>query len=326
MANSYSTQDLIKDVLVNCGERTDGTSPYHSLALKFINDVYKALLSGPTVFDAEIGDVWSWARITRTLTVLGSYNVGTVAVTAGSAVATFSVAPTISLQGYDINFTNINSLTWYNISQHTAGATTFTLNSVYSEDTAGSALAFMAAPLVNDLGPGVLRVLEAFRIYKDRVLDYGEKAEDQGHVYGISTQDFWRSWPLRYLVNDIPGKFTTISTSESSWLVRFNKYVTNPLKVDYDIIPIPTELTDQSNNIPLVPYAYRTILSHGAAYFLNVVKTQQTKAENYFKVTAAEIKAMHLAEEKYNKLVAIRYGQLTPRLDDSSIPWYILRP
>lgn len=323
MANAYSTQDLIKGVLIFCGERTDGTSPYHQLALKFINNVYKGLLGGPTEFSPDIGDAWSWARVSANLQIPAFYSQSSVTLTQGSTSGTFAVAPTISLQGYDFHVTG--QPTWYSISSHIAGATSFTLDGNYVE-ASGSSLSYVAAPLVRDLGAGILRLVEPFRIYTDRVLDYNENSNDMSRIYGLSVLDFWKRFPLREIQNDVPSKFTTIFRSESQWQVRFNKYVTNPLRFDYDYIAIPDGLTDDSNSIPLLPFEWRDILECGASYYLNVVKNQQQRADNFFKITAAKITAMHLAEEKYNKLVSVRYGQLTPRLDDVAIPvWLIQR-
>jgi hypothetical protein len=321
MANSYSTQDLVKGVLILCGERTDGTSPYHALALKFINDVYKELLAGPTIFAPEIGDAWSWARVTSAIK-LPAYQSGSCTLTSGSASGTFSVAPSISLAGYDFHTTGFP--TWYTISAHTAGQTSFTLDAAYI-DTTGS-VSYVAAPLVQDLGGGILRLVEPFRIYTDRVLDYNESSSDMSRIYGMSLLEFWRRFPLREIQNDVPSKFTTTSRSEDSWKVRFNKYVSNPIRIDWDYIQIPSELTDSSTSIPLVPFENRSLLEVGAAYYLNVVKNQTQRAETFFKLATVKIQAMHMAEEKAMKLLSTRYAQLTPRLDDTAIPvWLIQR-
>lgn len=322
MANAYSTQDIVKGVLINCGERTDGTSPYHQLALKFVNNTYKNLLAGTSEFAPEIGDAWSWARTTSTIIIPGVYTQSTVTLTNGVATGTFAVAPTISLEGYDFHVND--QVTWYTISSHVAGQTSFTLDAEYLEAT-GSGLNYRAAPLVRNLGDGILRLVEPFRIYSDRVLDYNENSNDMSRIYGLSILDFWKRFPMREIQNDVPSKFTTISRSEDEWMVRFNKYVTNPLRVDYDWIAIPDGLTDDSTSIPDVPFESRDILEFGASYYLNSVKSQPAKAETYFKLTATKIQAMHMAEEKYSKLVSVRYGQLTPRLDDSAIPYWLIQ-
>lgn len=322
MANNYSTQDLVKRTLVACGERTDGTSNYHNLALNFVNDVYKNILSGANEFAPELGDAWTWARQTASLILPGYYGTGSVNMVLNSINATFTSTPTTSLAGYHLKCTNID--TWYQIVTHTAGAAAFTIDAPWVD--ASGAFPFVAPKLVVDLGSGILRLVEPFRIYSDRVLEYHENSNDMSRIYALSVLDFWKKFPLRQIINDIPSVFMTLTRSESSWKIQFNKYVTNQIRVDYDYIAIPTELTDSSTSIPLVPFEYRDFLWTGAAFYLSQTQNNDAKAQEFYKLTAAKIQAMHLAEEKYLKLGSVGFAQLTPRLDDTAIPvWLIQR-
>ncbi len=328
MANNYSTKDLIQGVLTHCGERTDGTSPFHSLALKYINNVYKNLISGANEFAPEIGDAWTWARVTNSFVQPGYYSTGGADIVNGVATGAFTVAPAISLVGYNLEFLNTNvddNRTWYEIKEHNAGEVAFTLDAEVVNPT-GTNQPFRACPLIKDLGPGILRLVEPFRIYVNRVLDYGERSADQGRIYGVNVLEFWKSWPLRELQNNVPSKFTTIFRSESEWIVRFNKYVTNPIKIDWDCIMIPEELVDSTTSIPIVPFEYRDILVAGASSYLLMDKSQTEKSAKFFALTQAKIQAMHLGEEKQSKLLGVIFGQMIPRLDDTAIPWYINHP
>ena len=323
MANNYSTRDILKGVLVNCGERFDGTSPYNQLALKYINNVYKNLLSGANEFAPELGDAWSWARQTSSLVLPGYYNTGSVNMVLNSNAGTFTNPPSISLQGYHLKCTTPID-TWYIITQHTASSSSFTIDCPWVD--ASGAYAFVAPKLIYDLGAGILRLVEPFRIYSDRVLEYNENSNDMSRIYALSILDFWKKYPLRQIVNDIPSVFMTLTRSESSWKVQFNKYVTNQIKIDYDWIAIPSELTDASDSIPLVPFEYRDLLETGAAFYLSQTQNNDARADRFFKLTQAKIQAMHLAEEKYLKLGSVGFAKLVPRRDDTAIPvWLIQR-
>lgn len=329
MANNYSTQDLIKGVLTACGERTDGTSPYQQSALKYINNVYKNLLAGPSEFSPEIGDAWTWATTHGSFVMQGYYNQGGVNVTQYSADGSFTEVPQfnnedISLEGYFLHVGDENDHTWYEIVQHTIGMTAFTLDVEFLADTASNG-SFKAVPLTYDLGEGILRLVEPLRIFQNRLLDYGESVKDQGQIYGINALEFWKAWPMRFVKNQIPTKFTTISNSESDWIIRFNNYASKPFKVDWSWIPIPDELVDSSSSVPIVPFAFRDILVTGPAFYILMDKSQSDKAQKYFSLTQAKITAMHLSEEKMSKLLGVRFGQMTPRLDDNQvIPWYFV--
>lgn len=323
MANNYSTSDIVKDVLVNCGERFDGTSPYQQLALKFVNNVYKNLLSGANEFAPEIGDAWTWARTTNSIVLPGYYNTGSVNMTLNSPAGTFTNPPTISLAGYHLKCTTPID-TWYIIKTHTANSANFTVDCPWVDAT--GTYGFTAPKLIFDLGPGILRLVEPFRIYSDRVLEYLENSNDMSRIYSLSVLNFWKKYPLRQIQNDIPSVFMTLTRSESSWHVQFNKYVTNQIKIDYDSIAIPAELTFTTDSIPLVPFEYRDILSTGASFYLSDTKNNTAKSDRFFKLTQAKVQAMHLAEEKYLKLGSVGFAQLVPRRDDTAIPvWLIQR-
>lgn len=321
MANSYSTQDCVKGALQRAGERTDGSSVYHQLALKYVNQVYKDVIKGNSIFAPDTRDAWSWARQTSSLIVPGYYNSDSVSLTNNSSVGTFSVAPTLSLQGYF--FRVIDRPTFYRISSHTASSTSFTLDSVYVEAT-GTALPYVAMPLICDLGGSIQRLVEPMRIYLNRVLELGENATDMGRIYGLDPLEFWKDYPLQLVQNDTPSKFTVISRGESSWKVQFNKYTTNPMRVDYDFIAIPSDLIDASDSIPLVPRDDRDLLEVGAAFYLWTDKKSKEDAATNFQATQAKILALRENERSSQKFAGKNYGQLIARRDDTAIPYWVI--
>lgn len=325
MANAYSTADLVKGTLQRCGELTDGTSPLHQLALKFVNRAYSDILKGNSVFAPEVREVWTWARQTATLVILANYNSGSVTFTTGSTAGTFSVAPTVSLVGYNlqiVNQPNSQMVSWYKIATHTASSTAFTLDFQYVE--ASGTYSFNAIPLTVDLGRGVLRLAEPLRQYNTRILELGELPADMGRIYFVEYNKFWEKYPLELLLNDIPSRFTVESSSDTSYVLRFNKWPSNPMRVDYDYISTQPLLVDASTSVPLVPFEDRDVLEIMASYYLFLDKKQPMDADNSLKLAAQRILAMKLASQGQQKLGKI-FGELIPRLDDTAVPYWLIQ-
>jgi hypothetical protein len=324
MANSYSSQDLVKGILQRCGERTDGQSPYHGLALKYLNRAYSDLLKGNSLFAPENREVWSWARQTSSF-LLPAFQTGTAVLTNGSINATFQVAPTISLAGYNFQITNPTNeqmQSWYTIASHTANSTAFTLDFPYVETSATQS--FNACPLTVTIPLGILRLADPLRQYNTRVLEFGELPQDMGRIYYIEYNKFWEMYPLELVLNDIPSKFTIQNYSETTMVLRFNKYVSNNIRIDFDYISTQPLLVDSSTSIPLVPFEDRDVLEMMASYFLMTDKKQPTDAQNYFTMSGQKINAMKMANQGQQKLGKM-FGQITPRLDDTAIPYWLIQ-
>jgi hypothetical protein len=324
MANSYSTSDVIKGTLQRCGERTDGTSPYHGLALKHVNRAYSDILKGNSVFAPEIRECWSWARQTGSF-LLPANITNTATLTQGSINATFGTAPPISVKGYQFVVTNPSSaqfMSYYTIASHTASSTAFTLDFQYVEPSGTNSCNII--PLTVDLGRGILRMADPLRQYNSRVLEFGELPQDMGRIYYMDINKFWELWPLELLLNDIPSKFTVQSTSDTSYVLRFNKYVSTQIRVDYDYISTQPLLVDASTSVPLVPFEDRDVLELMASYYLWLDKKQPTDAQNYLQLATQKISAMKMQIQGQQKLGKM-FGQLVPRLDDTAIPYWLIQ-
>lgn len=325
MANSYSTADLLKGTLQRVGERTDGSSPYEALALKYLNRVYSDLLKGNSIFAPEVRECWVWARQTSSFKILPNYNTGSVTLTQDSTSGTFSVAPTISLAGYNfvvIGQTNGHTTSYYTISTHTASSTSFTLDFAFVE-TSGT-YAYNAMPLTVTLPLGILRLADPIRQYNTRILEFGEGPEDMGRIYYVDVNKFWEKYPLQLLINDIPSRFTIIATTDSSVTLRFNKYVSYAIRADFDYISTQALLTNDSTSVPLVPYENRDVLEVMAAFYLFTDKKQPADAEAAMKMAMTMITSMKLTNQGQQKL-GKTFGQLIPRMDDTAIPYWLVQ-
>ena len=148
MSFQKSTLDLKNEVLEICGELTDGTSPYNDRAVTYLNKVYQGVLAGGNEFGIEVAEPWVWAQSKRPILLsLVPKQIGSATLVQDSNLGTFSVAPTMSLQG---RYFKVESRAdFYRIANHTANSTSFTLDQPYLQD--GGTLNFRAFKLDYDV-------------------------------------------------------------------------------------------------------------------------------------------------------------------------------
>ena len=320
MANAYHTADLLKLTLHKSGEQVDGSSKLHGLALSYINQVYHSILSGSNEFDVDIGEPWVWAREDnpRSLVLEPAYEDGFISIAEDATTGTFSIPPAFSAVGRFLKV--INDPTYYQIRAHTAAAASFTIDQNFVEESAVNS-AYKVIRTQYDLGSGIERLVEPFRIYRQgsggqnfgvgRVLV--EDNEDK--IFGIDLNAFRKHYPKSWLYQGIPTRFTTLKRSQDSWVVEFNAYVSKKTKVDLDVIAIQQDLIDSTESIPLIPREQRLVLAYGAAHFVNFDKEEMEKANHFFNLTRAKLKSMVEAEDRDETLTGKNKGKLLPRQD-----------
>jgi len=135
MANFRTSQDIKKEVLARAGELTDGTSDFDARVMEHLNNAYHSLISGGNEFGPDVDEQWIWARSKRpaVLTLLPAVEDGTVTLTKGSTVGTFSSAPTDSQEGRYLKIEARDE--YFRIRTHAAGGTAFEIDQEYTEDT-----------------------------------------------------------------------------------------------------------------------------------------------------------------------------------------------
>ena len=316
MGNAYSTSDLLKGALQFAGENTDGSSSYHSLALKYMNHVYLAVLEGSNEWGLDLSEPWSWARCENPLTLILKpvYDTGTVTMVNGATSGhSFSASVAQSQAG---RWLKVNDrATFYRIATHTAGATAFTTDGVYVEES-GSGLSYKSIPIVYDLGAGILRLVEPMRHYEtDGTSLSNVSTQDSGKILGLELNKFRQEFPLWDIQEGVPTRFATKRKNDDSWSVEFNRYPAAEMKVDVDVIDIPEGLIDSTDSIPLIPRGFRALLESGAAHFLCIDKEDGEKATYYFNLTKMKIAAMQKANRKELTHAGSGKGQLFPRQD-----------
>lgn len=146
--------------LTNAGETTNGNSPYEADLLNKLNRAHFTLCAGGTIAlgkdqTIEIDETWTWSRARRPLVLelQPKYNTGSVTLTLGSEVGTFSAAPSYSVAGWYLRISGREGI--FRIASHTAAATAFELDGAYSLASA-SGLTFEVFKLDYDLVPSFI--------------------------------------------------------------------------------------------------------------------------------------------------------------------------
>lgn len=313
MATSENGFDLLRGALRRAGEVVDGTSKYHETALRYMNNVYRDVLSGGTVFDVDVGEPWAWARAVTpgNFTLLVPYETGTVSLTNGSTSGSFSNAPAASLGSFNDRFLKVlGHNEYYRITAHTAGATSFTLDASYL-GTTGTTLSFKCHKLIYDLGANILRLVEPFRIY-----DFADYREDDPIIFGIELNRFRVEFPLARLQSGIPERFSILYQSDTVFKVQVSRSVQiNSIKVDFDYVPVPTDIIESISSIPIIPRDKRVVLEYATAHHVLMDK-EDSKADYYLNLTRSTLRSMLEASHKVYQNTSKRRGQIIPRLDE----------
>lgn len=240
--NETNVSEIKKRALFRVGELTDGTSPYDSKALEYINQIYRAILAGGNEFELELGSPWTWARSQRpaTLVLKPKFDTGTVSVVNGSTTITFSPAPTISLQGQW--FKVIGRPELFRINSHTASVATATIDTAYTDDT-GSGLAFDVYFLEYDLPVKVERIIAPMVVHRQQQFT----APKDGLIYQVDLTNMNENWPMKQLPEEIPQQYAVLSKDHDGDIrIRLNAQAGSETRVSFDYIPVYSELVELS--------------------------------------------------------------------------------
>jgi hypothetical protein len=254
MANYQYTSDLIADALFRAGEPIDGSSDYAEVALDYANRGYFGLIGGGGEIDPSVNEKWWWLRASSSLTMQAPISTGTVEVTQDSTAITFSDAPAVSVAGWHFRVSGI--LPVYKIAAHTAGATTATLDSVYT-DTTDSAAVYKLMKLEYSLAADLGELISPMRTPVSN--------EDGYRITGVDTLDAMLSnFPLQSVQQGAPSRFAI--TGDST--VQFNRYYSGLLRIEYDYSLIPDPLANTAAEEPVIPQRFRKILADVMTYFI----------------------------------------------------------
>lgn len=310
--------DLRKQALTKAGEVETQQSKYWDKMLEYIQQSYLDILSGSNKFNLDFSRGWDWARETSPIhvTLKAPVTDGSATLTVGSLNGTFSVAPTISVEGWYLYIEGVSEI--YRIAGHGANSTSFVIDSEYI-GTSGS-YPFKAIKLVYDLGPDILRLVEPFTSYKMPAYGNGEH-----QIYSLGMKRFKSEYPLRMIRQGMPAYFSTLSVKDEYYDIIFNGYVGTDTKLDIDYIRNPISMAEDAK--PLVPLKDREVLAFCAASMLLFnEKSAPDKGSIMLNLAKTKLEAM-LSEDTENLESTGRwFGRVIPRPEQLNSPYkYYIR-
>lgn len=388
---AIQTAEVLKqDALFRAGELTDGTSPYDSKALAYINQIYRSILAGGNEFNVELGSPWSWARSEQPGTVVlqPKYDSGTISVTNSNSTVTFSSAPAISLAGQWLKI--IGRPEFFRITSHVAAAATAIIDTPYTDAT-GSGLSYEVYFLEYDLPVPIERMIAPMVVQRQQEFT----APKDGMIYQVDLANIDEVWPLKQIPEEIPQSYAVINKDpDGNMRVRFNAQAGEQTRVSFDYIPVYGELVELDilsvdvdfandlfnvpnhglkngsevifssvaagmglsintryfvvgvtlntfqvstvlngsavdllaagavslSSVPILPKAFREILSYGAAAFLMTDKNDE-RAQAYFALCTQKMNALIKSDDReLAQSGGGRLMQFIPRMDMHSGP------
>lgn len=244
------TQSLVDDALFRAGE-VPGASEWDAKALEYINREYRALCSGACEFLPEYISDWWWMRDRGVLTLLPTYEVGSVSVTQNSTSIVFTPAPTIDLTGRRFKIDNHGDQ--FQIATHSTGITVATLDSPFTGDT-NVAAGFRALKVEYALDSSVQALLSP-------VASFAENPQ----IMGLTPERMDNLFPLGSCQAGVPQAFCL----ENEQLIRFShggRTDGRSMRMEYNFRPAVSDLLYTST--PLVPLQYRHILADMTLVYL----------------------------------------------------------
>ena len=232
-----TTSVLKRNALFRAGELIDGTSSYDSKALEYMNQIYRAILSGGNAFNIELGSPWTWARSEAPATLVLKPKLSlTVAVVNGSSTITFSAPVAQSLAGQWFKVDGESEV--YRISSHSAASATAVIDAAYTDDTNAS-VACEVYFLEYDLPGSIERLIAPMLVNKQQPFS----APLDGLIYQVDLSNMNENYPIKYLPEEIPQQFAVLSKdSFGSMRIRMNASAGELTRVSFDYIPTYPDL------------------------------------------------------------------------------------
>lgn len=319
-SQAFSSADLVDDILWRGGESTgagDRNSDMAQWALSYLNRVYLSLCTGGAELLADVHEDWWWLWKTPpgVLVLQPEYKTGSVSVTNNSTAGVFSVAPTGSLAGYFLKVQGslLGNADIPRILTHTAGATAFTLDAVFTGQTA-TAASFDAFKLEYQLAAtDILRLISPMRQYRTSDPDYTVQQVDG------AAED--ASYPLALVEAGMPTRYSIVNVDASGLItVRFNRWggvdPTDFIRLEYDYLFQPTALLDSSSNYPLVPVSYRRMLADWALVYIHQDKNDDRVQTVEARATKGLLAMMKENQKRLGSAGRFRMGHITTRPSD----------
>jgi len=322
MANYETTRDLIDTVLTQCGELTDGSSPYEDDVVKYLNEFNLQAHAGASMFDIDSSAAYSWAKATNdgVLILVPPYQSGFVNVTNGSNIATFTIPQGFDVSGWVFHAENDNET--YRIISNGDPFSEFTLDSIYLGSTGQKA--FKIYKLDYDLAPDgetkIMRLVDGFSC--NSYNSYYNYADWNGKVTLVDQRTLQSRLPYNYPQIGWPLLAAEVRDRNGVKTIRFSAFVEKPLRLTYSYIPVPNDLTndEDSNEIPNLPREFRDFLSNAATYKLMMDK-DDSRANDYASMAKATLMSLVKADNIERQFTSKNRGEIRPRANQFPFPY-----
>lgn len=302
MSNYQYTSDLMEDVLFRGGEPTDSTSDFNSAVLRYLNRAYTAIVKGGDELAPEINEVWWWLKKSnKGILTLQKRITGDISLTENSINGTLSVDPGIDIAGWHFKVNGEPDV--YKIATYD-GTVTITLDSVYTGVT-NTAACFAVHELEHDLASDVLYISGPMIAYRN----------DQAEIDGIDEVALDRDFPLKDFLYGMPEKFCMMGEQSIRFSHGgFNDYLA---RIEYPYLQRPSELTDATNEEPLVPPHYRKLIADAALFFLFTDK-DDTRADGIGIQVTNQLRAMREDHQRRKGKQSSNMGAIITRPNQSN--------
>jgi hypothetical protein len=296
-----TTDDLKGDALWLAGEPTDGSSDYDTKVIDHMQKVYDTLINGGTLGVRDVAQAaglyshlvdipttdWYWLRkqppyafitapailgVNSGITVQQGTVIGTVTLTNGSTAVVFSIAPSVSVEGWRMKLLHQAQgvpnppLTVPRIAKHTTGATQAELDVPWNQETQ-TLSAFVLFQAEYLLPADFVRFCEAWRV---------QGGWTGGNPPTLNVGSFEQMSDLYPLTEYNQGPPTAAARLDAN-TIMMNRWDTFSYRIEGSYIFSPSPLEVNVDQQPLVPLRYRHILSIGAAMFIMADKVDGRK-------------------------------------------------
>jgi len=258
------------------------TNRYNS----WINETYKRVASEAN---------WPWLLTHDVVQTVAEITTGTVSVNSGDTALTFSSAPAVSVANdYQIQFAATDD--WYDISAHTAGATSATLADPYVSSTNLSGGTYLLRKVFYSLPSNI-----------DRILDMRQAISDSKLTY-VDVREFDRVLPDPTSTGDPYVYFLQGLDSSNNWRCGFYPTPDSIQNIHIRYYKAVTELSSDTDT-PIFPSKWHQILVHGALAYFGWNFRDDTRR--------------NLAIQDYERMLSQMIKSLKPTTDDITVivPW-----
>ena len=157
------------------------------------------------------------------------------------------------------------------------------------------------------------RLSQSARCYYGYEFGYGSES---GEICKQDPIAFDRDYPLIDLRMGTPQYFKVVEEKslDGKLSVTFNKYPAQAMRVEFEHVPYPKDLQQNTASIPKMPKKYVRMLCYGASYYLSLDKTSD-KAQSWLSTAKDMLKAMMKSNRTELEKTSKNFGAVIARPD-----------